>query len=159
MVFAIIRGTPLGGATHVMASLVKAEKRPIYSTAPFLFEHNKLEIEELAGIRNSVVALDFPGELLTTAPELSPEKKELLLAVHQSKYMRNVIYVTSTSTFPIDERFYVLCDYFIFCYPFSSGLVKFSMVNMRNGGETVYFNLNVLATKRMLAYLPIEGAR
>ena len=152
----IVQGTPLSGATHVMATLAKAEGKEVYSNIPLLYDHKKLEVGDIGTIGNSVIILDYPRDILTTSPEISERKRDFLVAVLNSDYLGNVIYVTISPKFPIDYRFSKHCDYFVFCDPFSNGIVKFTMSDIKNGGDLKYYQLNIFAKERVLPYTPID---
>jgi len=155
-VFTIIRGTPFCGATHVMANLARAEKKEVYSNSPLLYKHNEFDINDINKIRNAVIVLDYPVEVLTTSPEISDKKKELLIAVLQSNYLGNIIYTTVSSKFPIDSRFNLFCDYYISCDSISMGVIRFSLTSTKNGSTPEYYDMNIFAKKRTLAYMPFS---
>ncbi len=152
--FTIIQGKPLGGATHVMASLAKAEEKPVYSNSPLMYEHKSVNFNEIDKIQNSVIALSNPMEILTTAPEINENKKNLLIALLQSNSLNNTIYATISGQFPIDSRCYTFCDYFIYCFPAKRGIIRFTLRKTKQE-HVEYFNLNVLNSGGLLSYFPI----
>jgi len=155
-VFTIVQGIPLCGATHVMATLAKLEKKEVFSDLPLLYEHKTIDFGEVDKVKNSIIVLDYPVEVINNSPEIGDKKKNLLIAVLQSNYLGNVIYMTISSMFPIDNRFNLFCDYFIFCYPISNGVVRFDVNDLKNGSGARQLQLNVFAKERVLSYMPFQ---
>ena len=155
--FTIIQSPPLKGSTHVMASLAKAEGKVVYSNSPLLYDHNEVDFNTIDKVTNAVIALDYPQELLTKGPEISESKKNLMIAILQSETLKNVIYATTSGTYPFDNRIYRFCDYYIICRLANYGIVRFTLYNMRNKKDVKYYNLNILAADKLLPYFPVNG--
>lgn len=143
------------GISHVMGLLASEESRctgrKIHSNAPFIYAYEKMDLDNIDKLENSVIALNYVTDFLTVGKEISFQKMKIFLSVAFSDRKNNSIFFTASGVFPVDPHFIKYCDFFVESVVMENNQVFF-MISDLHTLDTQDFVMDLSIEDKILSY-------